>query len=73
MHLLRATDESTERKLVVRALVLDLLDLISIRSNSLEHTAHTTNEANLLLENFATMAFGLSFGCFLVLISLLRN
>lgn len=32
MHLLGATDESTERKLVVRALVLDLLDLISIRS-----------------------------------------
>jgi len=71
MHLLGATDESTERKLVVRALVLDLLDLISIRSNSLEHTAHATDEANLLLEDFATMAFGLSFNSLLILISLL--
>lgn len=36
---------------MIRSRVLNLLDLVRVRANRLEHAAHSTNKANLLLKN----------------------
>jgi len=71
MQLLGASDQRTERKLVVRPLGLDLPDLISVVTNSLKHAAHAAHETDLLFDDLAFMAFRLGSLSLLILLSLL--
>lgn len=50
---------------------LDRGDLVLVSSNSLEHAAHTSNEADFLLKNLSTLAFSLSSLGLFVLLGLL--
>lgn len=60
VNLLRATNKGAEGELVVRTLRFDLRNISGARSDRLEHTAHATNKADLLLEDFATVTLSLS-------------
>ena len=49
VDLLGSANEGAEGKLVVRSRILDPLDLGLVRTDSLEHAAHSTNKTDLLL------------------------
>ena len=56
---------------MVRSCVLDLLDLGCVRSDGLEHAAHTANEADLLLEHLHAVPLRQGLLLLLILLSLL--
>jgi len=59
VKLFRATNEEAWRKLMVRTLLLDYTNIFRVVADCLEHTAHATNEHDLLFENLAATSLDL--------------
>ena len=71
VHLLAATNQRAEWKLVIRSLLFDLTNFVCVGPDRLEHSAHAANEANLLLEDLHAVLLGLGDLGLLVLLLLL--